>query len=137
MKTTSTFRSLLLPALLVFSLASPSFSYAGRDYHPSGPRSRKNDDVVSMTALPLNQRPVEWMNRSSINNVDHKLQKKVNELISDIFANGNLGKPESLHGFYRGTMSRRIDAEHRLIYKIDRKNNKLSIFECGGHYKYS
>ena len=52
-------------------------------------------------------------------NVDKKILKRINELIKDIERYGVLesrGKPEKLK--YREEYSRRIDEEHRLIYKV-------------------
>ena len=54
----------------------------------------------------------EWLN------VDKKILKRINELIKDIERYGVLegrGKPKKLK--YREEYSRRIDEEHRLIYK--------------------
>ncbi|QSZ27785.1 Txe/YoeB family addiction module toxin [Aceticella autotrophica] len=65
---------------------------------------------------------------------DRKILKKINELIKDIDWNGNegKGKPEPLKHELQGLWSRRITAEHRLIYKIDDKN--IYILQCRGHY---
>ncbi|MDI6603815.1 MAG: Txe/YoeB family addiction module toxin [Thermoanaerobacteraceae bacterium] len=65
---------------------------------------------------------------------DRKMLKKINELIKDIDRNGNegKGKPEPLKHELQGLWSRRITAEHRLIYKIDDKN--IYILQCRGHY---
>ena len=52
-------------------------------------------------------------------NVDKKILKGINELIKDIERYGVLegrGKPKKLK--YREEYSRRIDEEHRLIYKV-------------------
>ena len=62
-------------------------------------------------------------------NVDKKILKRINELIKDIERYGVLegrGKPEKLK------YSRRIDEEHRLIYKV--QNNIIIIVSCKGHY---
>ena len=42
------------------------------------------------------------------------------------------GKPEPLRGDYSGWWSRRIDREHRLVYRIDGGN--LVIALCRYHY---
>ena len=55
------------------------------------------------------------------------------ELIKDIERYGVLegrGKPKKLK--YREEYSRRIDEEHRLIYKV--QNNIIIIVSCKGHY---
>ncbi|HEY5326854.1 MAG TPA: Txe/YoeB family addiction module toxin [Mucilaginibacter sp.] len=43
-----------------------------------------------------------------------------------------LGKPEPLKGNWSGYWSRRIDNEHRLIYKVT--NEHILIAKCKGHY---
>lgn len=65
---------------------------------------------------------------------DVKLTYKVWELIFDILESpfGGLGKPEPLKGAHSGYWSRRIDQEHRVIYKIEA--NDLYIGSCFGHY---
>lgn len=66
---------------------------------------------------------------------DRKIVKRINLLIKDIERNGNdgLGKPEPLkHGFH-GFWSRRIDHEHRLIYKLDQ--DAVYIAQCRFHYE--
>ena len=66
-------------------------------------------------------------------NVDKKILKRINELIKDIERYGVLegrGKPAKLK--YREEYSRRIDEEHRLIYKV--QGNIIIIVSCKGHY---
>ena len=66
-------------------------------------------------------------------NVDKKILKRINELIKDIERYRVLegrGKPKKLK--YREEYSRRIDEEHRLIYKV--QNNIIIIVSCKGHY---
>jgi toxin YoeB len=60
--------------------------------------------------------------------------KKINKLLKDIERNRfeGLGKPEPLKGDYSGWWSRRIDDEHRLIYRI--KGDIIEIYQCKGHY---
>lgn len=43
-----------------------------------------------------------------------------------------LGKPEPLKGNWSGLWSRRIDKEHRLVYKIT--ESQILIVKCKGHY---
>ncbi len=43
-----------------------------------------------------------------------------------------LGKPEALKHELKGYWSRRIDDEHRLVYKIE--NGRLIIISCKYHY---
>ena len=66
---------------------------------------------------------------------DKKIHAKINDLIDDIIAHPfvGLGKPEPLRWLLVGCWSRRIDQQHRLVYRIN--NNKLEIISCRYHYK--
>jgi toxin YoeB len=63
-----------------------------------------------------------------------KLIFKVWELIFDTEKTpfSGIGKPEALKGNLSGFWSRRIDQEHRLIYKVD--DEILELISCYGHY---
>ena len=65
---------------------------------------------------------------------DKKILKIINMLIKDISRNpyDGIGKPEPLKHKYRGFWSRRIDAEHRLIYQV--KEDEVRIIKCRFHY---
>ena len=66
---------------------------------------------------------------------DRKLLKRINQLIQDVMRNGNegIGKPEPLgHGFH-GYWSRRINDEHRLVYKV--VEDELRVAACRYHYE--
>lgn len=60
--------------------------------------------------------------------------KRVNALIRDIVRNGNegIGKPEPLRHDFAGYWSRRIDDEHRLVYKL--AGDEVRIAACRYHY---
>ena len=66
---------------------------------------------------------------------DKSILKKINSLIKDI-KRGNpfegIGKPEALRHNLSGCWSRRINTEHRLVYKIE--NDLLVIQSCRYHY---
>ena len=66
--------------------------------------------------------------------VNKKIVKRINELIKatkrDPFE--GIGKPEPLKFDLNGYWSRRIDQEHRLVYKISEDN--LIILACRYHY---
>lgn len=67
---------------------------------------------------------------------DKKMLKKINDLIKSIERDGEangLGKPEALKGNLSGFYSRRIDDEHRLVYKI--AGEIIEIAACKGHYQ--
>ena len=43
-----------------------------------------------------------------------------------------IGKPEALKGDLEGYWSRRVDGEHRLVYKVE--GDALLIAQCRRHY---
>ena len=65
---------------------------------------------------------------------DKKMLQKINALLKDISRTpfSGIGKPEALKHKYRGFWSRRIDQEHRLIYKIH--EDEFQILKCRFHY---
>ncbi|MBK5215024.1 MAG: Txe/YoeB family addiction module toxin [Flavobacteriaceae bacterium] len=65
---------------------------------------------------------------------DKKVLGKINSLLKDISRNpyDGIGKPEALKHKYRGFWSRRIDKEHRLIYKV--VDEEIWIVKCRFHY---
>jgi toxin YoeB len=65
---------------------------------------------------------------------DKVILKKINALIKDIERNGfdGIGQPEPLKYNLSGWWSRRINLEHRLVYKIE--NESILISQCRYHY---
>jgi toxin YoeB len=67
------------------------------------------------------------------------IMKKITSLIEDILIHPyeGLGKPEQLKYELSGRWSRRIDKEHRIIYRITEENNIeiLNILSLKGHYE--
>ncbi len=65
---------------------------------------------------------------------DKKMIKRINELLKDISKTpfSGVGKPEALKFNLSGYWSRRINSEHRLVYKIE--NNCIIILSCRYHY---
>ncbi|MGC4863980.1 Txe/YoeB family addiction module toxin [Micromonospora sp. DT53] len=72
--------------------------------------------------------------RQYLSHTDRKLIKRINDLIADIIRNGyeGIGKPEPLRGELSGFWSRRIDREHRLVYRITKGD--VEIIACRYHY---
>ncbi len=65
---------------------------------------------------------------------NQKLLRRVNDLIRDTQRSPfrGIGKPEPLKGELSGYWSRRINAEHRLVYEVS--NDILTIISCRYHY---
>jgi toxin YoeB len=67
-------------------------------------------------------------------NTDRKIQRKISSLIMDILRDpfAGLGKPEPLKHQFQGCWSRRINEEHRLVYKAT--DEAIIILSCKFHY---
>jgi toxin YoeB len=65
---------------------------------------------------------------------DKKMLKRINALIKEIQRHpfGGIGKPEPLKHGLSGYWSRRINDEHRIIYKLDQE--ALLIAQLRYHY---
>lgn len=65
--------------------------------------------------------------------VDKSVLKKINALIKEIERTPfeGTGKPEPLKHQYAGWWSRRINLEHRLVYKVE--DNKIILLQCRYH----
>ncbi len=65
---------------------------------------------------------------------DKKKLKRINQLIKDLSRNhfDGLGDPEPLKHNWSGYWSRRIDREHRLVYKVEK--DTIFIAQCRYHY---
>jgi toxin YoeB len=65
---------------------------------------------------------------------DKKIYGRIVALIFDILRQpfSGLGKPEPLRHELQGHWSRRIDSEHRLIYKVD--PDTITVVACRYHY---
>lgn len=77
---------------------------------------------------------ISWEDYLSWQAEDKKTLRKINELIKDIqrtpFA--GKGKPEPLKYDLAGLWSRRINREHRLVYRVS--GNEILIYTCRYHY---
>ena len=65
---------------------------------------------------------------------DRKLLKRINDLIKEVVRTpfGGTGKPEPLRHALGGYWSRRINDEHRLIYKVE--GDSVLIAQARYHY---
>jgi toxin YoeB len=75
-----------------------------------------------------------WKDYLYWQNTDKKLLKRINALITDISRHPftGLGEPEPLKHNWSGYWSRRINREHRLVYKVI--DNGVIIAQCRYHY---
>ena len=75
-----------------------------------------------------------WEEYNYWQKTDKKTFNKINELIKVISRTPfeGIGKPEPLRGNLQGLWSRRINQDHRFVYKIE--DDLLSIMQCRFHY---
>ncbi len=85
-----------------------------------------------MRNIVFDQKAFEQFNQWATEN--KKLYQKIVELINDILRHpfSGLGKPEPLKHDLKGYWSRRINDEHRLVYKVT--NTEIIIINCKFHY---
>ena len=77
---------------------------------------------------------LSWEDYLYLQKMDKHKIKRINELIKDISRSPfeGIGKPEALKYNYMGFWSRRIDEEHRLIYRF--VDDEIQIAKCRFHY---
>lgn len=75
-----------------------------------------------------------WEDYTYWQQIDKKIVKRINELIRDTSRSPfeGIGKPEALRNNYSGWWSRRINQEHRFVYRVEK--DELVIIQCRRHY---
>jgi toxin YoeB len=78
--------------------------------------------------------PGGWADYLYWQETDRKMLQRINELIREAMRNpfSGIGKPEPLKGNFRGCWSRRIDSEHRLVYRVEKET--IIVLQCRFHY---
>jgi toxin YoeB len=88
---------------------------------------------VNLTFLPIG-----WEHYSYWAEHDAKMLARINDLLRDVRRSPfrGIGKPEPLRDSLAGWWSRRIDSEHRLVYRLIGKgdNQMIEIMSCRYHY---
>lgn len=88
-----------------------------------------------MTALTLAWSKSGWDDYVYWQQTDRTVVKRINVLIEDALrgnAVDGIGKPEQLRHDLNGYWSRRINHEHRLVYRVD--ESALIIISARHHY---
>lgn len=80
-----------------------------------------------------------WADYVGWSQTDRAVLGKINDLVQDIRRSPHrgLGKPEPLKGDLAGWWSRRITAEHRLVYRVAGHrgvDQHIEILQCRFHY---
>ena len=82
--------------------------------------------------------PTAWDDYLHWQSEDAKMLRRLNGLIEECRRHPyrGTGKPEALAGNLSGWWSRRLDREHRLVYRITGKDKTqaLEIAQCRYHY---
>lgn len=67
---------------------------------------------------------------------DRKILQKINEWIKSIQREPftGVGTPEKLRFDLSGYWSRRINKEHRLVYRVDAESGRIVMIQCRLHY---
>jgi len=75
-----------------------------------------------------------WQDYVYWQNNNKRMLGKIDDLIKEISRDpdGGIGKPEQLKNALSGWLSRRINLEHRLVYKIE--HSSIIIAQCRYHY---
>jgi toxin YoeB len=78
--------------------------------------------------------PIAFQEYSDWLETNDQLVSRLKALIRDIDRDPfkGIGKPEPLKGNWTGYWSRRINQEHRLVYKVT--DTQILIAKCKGHY---
>ena len=83
--------------------------------------------------------PRGWSDYLHWQATDSKMASRINALMQDIMRSPfrGIGKPEPLKENLSGLWARRIDAEHRLIYRVIGKGaeQRLEIAQCRFRYE--
>lgn len=87
------------------------------------------------TAERLGWTPAAWEDYLYWQGQDRRRMKRINQLIQACLRGAfvGIGKPEPLRENLSGCWSRRIDDEHRLIYRVE--GTTLVILACRYHYR--
>jgi len=75
-----------------------------------------------------------WQDYLYWQTIDKKIVKRINLLLKDIKRQpfDGLGDPEPLKHNWSGYWSRRINKEHRIVYKVT--NTAVIVAQCRYHY---
>jgi len=79
--------------------------------------------------------PKAWQDMGWWVQNDLKIVKKIYSLLESICKTpfAGIGQPEILKANYQGYWSRRINLEHRIVYKVE--NNRIVVHSLRGHYQ--
>jgi toxin YoeB len=96
--------------------------------------SASTSSVSILRCTLLSCHALAWEDYVYWQQTDKVMLRRLNTLIKEIQRTPfeGIGKPEPLKGDLSGYWSRRIDAEHRIVYGVERDD--VLIAQCRGHY---
>lgn len=79
--------------------------------------------------------PEAWQDYLHWQATEPKQLKRINQLLKEIVREPftGIGKPEPLRHAYQGFWSRRIDGEHRVVYKVS--GESVWLLQLRYHYR--
>ncbi|WP_221089606.1 Txe/YoeB family addiction module toxin [Deinococcus aquaedulcis] len=85
--------------------------------------------------MNLSFTPNGWADYLWLHTHEPKLLRKLHRLLDECLRTPfeGTGKPEPLKHEYAGFWSRRLTAEHRLVYAVD--NDAITVIACRSHYE--
>ena len=86
--------------------------------------------MYSIEFMPKGWLDLGWFVKNDIKNIK-KLYALLENTANTPFS--GIGQPELLKANYKGYWSRRINLEHRIVYKVEEK--KIIVFSLKGHYQ--
>jgi toxin YoeB len=82
--------------------------------------------------------PRGWEDYLNLQQYEPKVMVRLNDLIKECLRHPfkGTGKPEPLRENWAGWWSRRINAEHRLVYRVIGKDEeqRIEVAQCRYHY---
>ena len=85
---------------------------------------------IKIIYLPRAQADLEYWKKSGNKGIQQRISKLVQSILETPFE--GIGKPEALKYDYTGWWSRRINEEHRLVYRVEEA--KITIAQMRFHY---
>lgn len=85
---------------------------------------------IKVIYLPRAQADLLYWKKSGNKGIQQRISKLIESILGSPFE--GIGKPEALKHDYTGWWSRRINDEHRLVYRVD--GPKITIAQMRFHY---
>lgn len=86
-----------------------------------------------MYKIEYHKRAIKDIEKLKINKLDNKTKKLIEVLKENPFQNSP--PYEKLTGELKGIYSRRINIQHRLVYKVNEQEKKVQILSLWTHYE--